>query len=89
MNFTKPNTVTIRYTNSQWLRENGSEVPVGRGPVPKTGQKPPSPRGDAPEVPVGSAAVPKDGQEPPLSRENATEASVGRVAVAKSGQSFG
>ena len=28
-NFTKRNTATIRYTNSQWLRENAPEVPVG------------------------------------------------------------
>ena len=41
VNFTKPNSATIRNTNSQWLREDGSEVPVGRGAVPKTGQKTP------------------------------------------------
>ena len=29
VNFTKPNTATIRYTNSQWLREDATEVPVG------------------------------------------------------------
>ena len=39
VNFTKPNMVTIRYTNSQWLREDATEVPVGRVAVPKTGQK--------------------------------------------------
>ena len=33
---------------------------MGRGAVPKTGQKPPSPREDATEVPVGKVAVPKD-----------------------------
>ena len=53
VNFTKPNSATIRSTNSQWLREDATEVPVGRVAVPKSGQKPPSPRGDAPEVPVG------------------------------------
>ena len=41
VNFTKPNMVTIRYTNSQRLREDATEVSVGRGAVPKTGQKPP------------------------------------------------
>ena len=41
VNFTKPNTATIRYTNSQWLREDATEASVDRVPVPKTGQKPP------------------------------------------------
>ena len=31
MNFTKTNTATIRYTNSQWLREDATEASVGRG----------------------------------------------------------
>ena len=39
VNFTKPNTATIRYTNSQWLREDATEASVGRVAVPKTGQK--------------------------------------------------
>ena len=38
VNFTKPNRAAIRYTNSQWLREDATEVPVGRVAVPKTGQ---------------------------------------------------
>ena len=59
VNFTKPNMATILYTNSQWLRENATEVPVGRVAVPKTVQKPSSPRGDVTEVPVGRVAVPK------------------------------
>ena len=29
MNFTKPNRDTIRYINSQWLREDAPEMPVG------------------------------------------------------------
>ena len=62
MNFTKPNMATILYTNSEWLRENATEAPVGGVAVPKTVQKPPLPRGDAPEVPVGRVAVPKTGQ---------------------------
>ena len=37
VNFTKPNSATIRNTNSQWLREDATEVPVGREAVPKTG----------------------------------------------------
>ena len=41
VNFTKLNSATIRYTNSQWLREDAPEVPVGMVPVPKTGQKTP------------------------------------------------
>ena len=40
-------------------REDVSEVPVGRVPVPKTGQKPPWPRENASAVPVGRDAVPK------------------------------
>ena len=41
VNFTKPNMATIRYTNSQWLREDATEALVGKVAVPKTGQKPP------------------------------------------------
>ena len=37
VNFTKPNSATIRYTNSQWLREDAAEASVGRVAVPKTG----------------------------------------------------
>ena len=66
VNFTKPNRATIRNTNSQWLREDATEAPVGRVAVPKTGQKPPSPRGDGSEVLVGRVAVPKTGQMPPF-----------------------
>ena len=36
VNFTKPNTATIRYTNSQWLREDATEVLMGMVAVPKT-----------------------------------------------------
>ena len=38
VNFTKPKRATIRYTNSQWLREDATETSVGRVAVPKTGQ---------------------------------------------------
>ena len=41
VNFTKPKRATIRYTNSQWLREDVSEASVGRAAVPKDGQKTP------------------------------------------------
>ena len=34
-NFMKPNSATIRYTNSQWLRADATEVLVGRVAVPK------------------------------------------------------
>ena len=51
--------------------------------MPKTGQKPPSPRRDASGIPVGMVAVPKPGQKNALPREDATETSVGRVAVPK------
>ena len=62
VNFTKPNRATIRYTNSQWLREDATEVPVGGVDVPKSGQKTPSPRGDASGGPVDWGAVPKSGR---------------------------
>ena len=62
VNFTKPNMVTIRYPNSQRLREDATEVPVGGVAVPKSGQKTPSPRGDASGVPVDWGAVPKSGR---------------------------
>ena len=70
VNFTKPNRATIRYTNSQWLREDATEAPVGKVAVPNPVVNPtlipstvpisfPSPRGDATEVPVGMVPVPK------------------------------
>ena len=70
VNFMKPNRATIRYTNSQWLREDGSETPVGSVAVPKTVQKTPLSRGDGSEVPVGRVAVPKTGQKSALQRDN-------------------
>ena len=51
--------------------------------VPKTVQKPPSPRYDGSGVPVGMVAVPKTGQKPLSPRRDATEVLVGRVAVPK------
>ena len=36
VNFMKPNRATIRYTNSQWLRGDGTEASVGRVAVPKS-----------------------------------------------------
>ena len=59
VNFTKPKRAAIRYTNSQWLREDATEAPVGKVTVPKTGKKNASPREDATEVPVGRVPVPK------------------------------
>ena len=67
---------------------------MGRVAVPKTGQKPPSPREDATEVPVGKVAVPKCAHSTVhrpvrhrfgagLPREDATEILVGRGAVPK------
>ena len=40
-------------------REDATEASVGRGAVPKDGQKNALPRGDATEMPVGGVAVPK------------------------------
>ena len=73
----KPISATLRYTNSQWLRENATEVPVGRVAVPNPvvnltlipSTVPisfPSPRGDATGVPVGRGAVAKTGQKTPF-----------------------
>ena len=45
---------------------DGTEGLVGKVAVPKTGQKPPSPREDAPGVPVGKVTVPKTGQKTPF-----------------------
>ena len=59
VNFTKPNSATIRYTNSQWLREDATEAPVGKVTVPKTGKKNASPREDATEASVDGVPVPK------------------------------
>ncbi|MDD7624499.1 MAG: hypothetical protein PUJ44_08635 [Bacteroidales bacterium] len=89
MNFTKPKRATIRYTNSQWLREDAPEVLVGMVVVPKTGQKNALPREEATEAPVGMVAVPKTGQKNALPREDATAASADRIAVPKSGLSIG
>ena len=36
VNFTKPNSATIRYANSQWLPEEATEVLVGGVAVRKT-----------------------------------------------------
>ena len=83
VNFTKPNSATIRSTNSQWLCEDATEVLVGMVAVPKSGRKPPSPRRDAPEAPVGKVAVPKTGQKPPSPREDASEVPVRMVVVPK------
>ena len=86
VNFTKPNMATILYTNSEWLRENATEAPVGGVAVPKTVQKPSSPREDDPEVPVSRVPVPKTVQKPPLPRGDVSEVPVGRVAVPKTVQ---
>ena len=45
-------------------RGDATEMVVGRVPVPKTGQKPPSPRRNASGVLVGRVPVPKTGQSP-------------------------
>ena len=43
---------------------------MGRVAVPKSVQKPSSPRGDGSEVLVGRVAVPKSGQKSALPRDN-------------------
>ena len=66
VNFMKPNMATIRYTNSQRLREDAIEVSVGRVAVPKVRYKTISTRRDGSEVPVGMVAVPKSSQKSPF-----------------------
>ena len=58
---------------------------MGRVPVPKGGQKNPSPRLDASGTPVCLLAVPKTSHKPPLPCEGAPEVPVGKVAVPKGG----
>ena len=67
VNFTKPNSATIRYTNSQWLREDATEASVEGVALPKTVQKPPLPRGPASEPPVAGGAVPNPVVNPTIS----------------------
>ena len=86
VNFTKPNTATIRYTNSQWLSGAATEAAVDRVAVSKTVQKPSLPRRVGSGAPVGRVAVPKTVQKPPLSRRDATEMVVEVGSVPKSGQ---
>ena len=59
---------------------------MGKVAVPKTGQKPSSPRRDASETLVDKVAVPKTGQKPPSPRRDASGVPVGKVAVPKTGQ---
>ena len=70
VNFTKPNRAAIRYTNSQWLREDATEASVGRVTVPNPVVNPtiipatvpipfPSARDPAPEVLQLRVPVPK------------------------------
>ena len=77
VNFTKPNRAAIRNTKSQWPRRDGSEMPVGRVAVPKTGKSigtlpfldrsaGRSSRGDCSGAPVGKVAVPKTSQKSPF-----------------------
>ena len=66
VNFTKPNSATIRYTNSQWLREDATEASVGRVAVPKTGQKPPFATRECHGGTCGQGHRVKDGSEDPF-----------------------
>ena len=83
--------------NSQWLREDATEAPVGKVAVSNPVVNPtlipstapisfPSPREDGSGVPVGRGAVPKICQKPPSPRRNGTEVPVGMVVVPKTGQ---
>ena len=100
MNFTKPNRAAIRYTNSQWLREDATEASVGGVPVPKIGQKNALPREDGTEPLVGRVPVPRTGRNTgvrpvcgrlgdALARGVGTEGIVGRVTVARAWRNAG
>ena len=97
VNFTKPKRATIRYTNSQWLREDATEASVGKVDVKKQVVNPtlipstvpisfPSPRDPAHRYFWGRVVVPKIGQKNASPRRDATEVPVGRVVVPKTGQ---
>ena len=97
VNFTKPNRAAIRNTKSQWPRRDGSEMPVGRVAVPKTGKSigtlpfldrsaGRSPRRDGSEMPVGKIAMPKTVQKPPSPRRDATDVLLLVVAAPKEGR---
>ena len=96
-NFTKPNRAAIRNTNSQWPRRDGSEMPVGRVAVPKTGKSivtlpfldrsaGRSPRCDAPGAPVGLLSVPKTSQKSRSPRRDAPDVLLLVVAAPKEGR---
>ena len=85
VNFTKPNSATIRCTNSQWHREDPIEASVGLLSVPKTVQKPPLSRRDASGAPVGKVAVAKDRWMTVSPCRDASGIPVGMVAVPKTG----
>ena len=59
---------------------------MGGVAVPKTVQKPPLPREDAPEVPVDRGPMPKTVQKPPLPRRDATDVLLLLVAAPKEGR---
>ena len=59
---------------------------MGGVAVPKTVQKPPLPREDAPEVPVDRGPMPKTVQKPPLPRRDATDVLLLVVAAPKEGR---
>ena len=68
VNFTKPNSATIRCTNSQWLPEDATEASVGRAAVAKGRWMTVSPRRNATGVPVGMVLVPKTCRKTPSAR---------------------
>ena len=62
VNFTKPNSATIRYANSQWFSEDATESSVDRVAVPKDRQKNALPRWEGTEVILGRVPVLKTGR---------------------------
>ena len=97
VNFTKPNRAAIRNTKSQWPRRDGSEMPVGRVAVPKTGKSigtlpfldrsaGRSSRGDCSEVPVDRGPMSKTVQKSRSPRRDASDVLLSLVAAPKEGR---
>ena len=94
VNFTKPNRATIRYTNSQWLREDATEAPVGKVAVKNPVVNPTLTRQQYRFPSLRHATLPqkylwagwpcrRPVRSPPLPRRVGSGALVGRVPVPK------
>ena len=83
VNFTKPNSATIRYTNSQWLRGDASEVPVEGAPCQSADRSPLRHAGMSLRHLWVWSLCRRLARSLPLPGEDATEVPVEGVAVPK------